>query len=522
MVSLAATMLHSTALGGACPTFLMSRELHRRVLQTIERHSMIHPGERVGVGVSGGADSVALLRLLMELKPRLGIELFVLHFHHQLRGADADQDESFAAELSKMFGLEFMADRADVSAQARHEGWNLEDAARRLRYKFFASVAAARGLNRVAVAHTLDDQAETVLAHLLRGTGPAGLAGIHPVAGLMIRPLLDIGREELRNYLSTLGQHWREDPTNQDTSRVRARIRHQLIPLLQRDFEPAAVTRLARLADLAREEELFWRAFEQERFSVLVTPEPAGSYSLAIADLFCPLPALAGQADEPVATNAPWRALSRRLIRRIIFQLRGNRQQLTARHVEDVLHLALKSQSGARIELPGVVVQRVFERIWFSPAEDREQSTDESEPASGKHPRKTAFEYRIERPRGLEEVCVAIPEIGRRISLKIVDCPQAAAQTMPEKDVVDFERLHWPLVLRNWRAGDGYRPLGSRHVRKVGRLLLGARVPLRFRASWPVLASAGELIWTAGFPVAHGFSPGPHANAGLLIAEEEF
>jgi tRNA(Ile)-lysidine synthase len=187
----------------------MNTALQIRVLETIDRHSMIRPGDRVGVGVSGGADSVALLRLLADLRRKLGIGIFVLHFHHQLRGADADEDERFVKDLAKDLQLDFVNDRADVAGEARRNALNLEDAARRLRYQFFASVAAARGLNRVAVAHTADDQAETVLAHLLRGTGLTGLAGIYPVAGLIVRPLLETRRDELRDYLSGLGQSWR-------------------------------------------------------------------------------------------------------------------------------------------------------------------------------------------------------------------------------------------------------------------------------------------------------------------------
>ena len=226
----------------------MKRTLQMRVLDTIERHSMIRSGDRIGVAVSGGADSVALLRLLAELRAQLGIQLFVLHFHHQLRGAEADQDESFVAQLAQQLGFDCLADRADVAGEARRQGWNLEEAGRRLRYQFFASVVSSHALNRVAVAHTANDQAETVLAHLLRGTGLAGLAGIYPVAGSIIRPLLDIGREELREYLSLLKQPWREDATNLDTTRTRARIRHKLLPFLQQEFEPATVTRLARMA----------------------------------------------------------------------------------------------------------------------------------------------------------------------------------------------------------------------------------------------------------------------------------
>ncbi len=183
----------------------MNRTIQKRVLDTVARHSMIRPGDRVGVGVSGGADSVALLLLLAELRAKLGIRIFVLHFHHQLRGIDADEDERFVKALAEEFHFEFISDRADVAGEARRNGWNLEDAARRLRYQFFDSAADSQKLDRVAVAHSADDQAETVLAHLLRGTGLTGLAGIYPVAGLTIRPLLDIGREELREYLSGLG-----------------------------------------------------------------------------------------------------------------------------------------------------------------------------------------------------------------------------------------------------------------------------------------------------------------------------
>src|SRR5579872_714489 len=254
----------------------MRRTLQMRVLATVERHSMIRAGERIGVAVSGGADSVALLRLLAELRTQLGIQLLVLHFHHQLRGAEADEDESFVAQLARELGIDFVADRADVAGEARRNGWNLEDAGRRLRYQFFNSVISLRALNRVAVAHTANDQAETVLAHLLRGTGLSGLAGIYPVAGSIIRPLLEIGREELREYLLTLKQPWREDATNLDTSRTRARIRHKLLPLLQQEFEPATVTHLARMAGLAREDEMFWRALEDERFAALTSRESSG------------------------------------------------------------------------------------------------------------------------------------------------------------------------------------------------------------------------------------------------------
>jgi tRNA(Ile)-lysidine synthase len=496
----------------------MPKRLHQRVLRTIDTHSMMRPGTRVGVGVSGGADSVALLRLLMELRSRLGIELEILHFHHQLRGAEADQDQRFVQDLAQAWHLPFTVDRRDVAATAQREGWNLEDAARRMRYGFFADAAQSRRLTRVAVAHTLEDQAETVLAHLIRGTGPTGLAGIHPVAGIIVRPLLEVSREDLRGYLTELQQTWCEDSTNLDTSRMRARIRHQLMPLLHRDFAPAAVSRLARLADFARDEEKFWQALEQERFEALVVAEPSGSLVVNIAQLLNPLPALGLNALDsnqgyPGAQQPASLALSRRLVRRIVLQLRQNRRQLTARHVTDVLRLAVRGQSGSTIALPGLVVERVFDCLRFSAADGT---------LSGRGAASPNFEYCIDSLVNAGHARIAVPEISRSFSLKIVDCPSSPRQTNSGECLLDLGRIRWPLILRSWRQGDGYRPVGSQRVQKVRRLLMESRVPSSLRINWPVLDSAGDLIWSPGCPVAHGFAAGPGAQAGLQIAEVEF
>jgi tRNA(Ile)-lysidine synthase len=497
----------------------MPNDLQKRVLETIERHGMIRPGSRVGLGVSGGADSVALLRIFAELHARLGITIFVLHFHHQLRGAEADEDERFVKALAAEFRLEFEGGLADVAAEAKRNGWNLEDAARRLRHQFFSTVAAARGLDRVAVAHTANDQAETVLSHLLRGTGLAGLAGIYPVAGLIIRPLLELGREELREFLSGLGQSWREDATNQDTSRTRARIRHELIPLLQQDFDRATVTRLARLAMHAREEEAFWRALEDERFRVLATRESSDTVSLSVEDLLAPLRVLASdEANSALAvTLGPAAALARRLVRRIYAELKGSREQLTSQHVDSVIDLAAKSQSGASIDLPGINVERIFDRLVFrnSSAATRTARESEKSGAIGK------FAYTVSQPSGGSGVSIVVTEIRRRFTLKTVDWPPVESDTVVGRGALDFDRVQWPLVLRNWRPGDSYRPHGSRRVRKLKRLLLESRVPRNARGGWPVLASEGRVIWASGYPAAEEVAASRGTQIGLVIGEEE-
>ncbi len=487
--------------------------LHRRLLETLKRYRMVAAGERLGVGVSGGGDSVALLLLLLELRDVLGIRPLVLHFNHQLRGADSEADEQFVARLASDRGLEFVSARGDVAAAAREHGWNLEDAARRLRYQFFSAVVDSGRASRIAVGHTADDQAETLLAHLIRGTGPTGLAAIYPVAGHVVRPLLETRRRELREYLTALGQPWREDHTNVDTSRLRARIRQGLLPQLERDFQPGVVARLGQLAALAREDEAFWNALLEDRFKALVEHSP-GSLSVCIVDLLAPLALTT--AGPATGGSAAMDALTKRLIRRVIEEVKGDRRQLTAQHVAQVIHLATACPSGHRVQLPGgVLVERNFDQLVFSfsgrGASREGACATESAPQT--------YQYVVELE-GANSATVSVPEIRRRFCLKVIDWPPAASDTKLDTAALDRDRLRSPLILRSWRPGDSYRPLGRQRVRKLKRLLLESRVAARERAGWPVLTSGGALAWARGLPVAEEFAPQAGTRIALLIREE--
>jgi tRNA(Ile)-lysidine synthase len=250
--------------------------LARRALGCLQKHEMVRAGDRLGVAVSGGADSVALVFLLLELRDKLGIALSVTHFNHKLRGAASDADEKFVARLAAKHGLAFHVGRADVAGKAKRDRANVEETARRARYGFFAQLIREGHVNGVAVAHTADDQAETVLAHILRGTGLAGLGGIHPVAEHIVRPLIEMRRADLRAYLKSRKQTWREDATNNDTARMRARIRKKLLPLLGKHFQPAVVAHLANLAELAREDETFLNSLTRKRASKIFEKEGDG------------------------------------------------------------------------------------------------------------------------------------------------------------------------------------------------------------------------------------------------------
>ena len=299
----------------------------------------------------------------------------MVHFDHGLRGAESDADAEFVVELARHLELECVMERGDVLRAASKHKWNLEDAGRRLRYAFFERLVAKGKATRVAVAHTEDDQAETVLAHLLRGTGPTGLSGIHPEVGPIVRPLLGERREAVRQYLREIDQPWREDLTNRDVRRVRARVRERLLPMLERDFTSHVTNRLATLAGLAREEQVFWNVLVEDRLTTLVHRDD-GKLSIGIGDLLAPIQAVSRRSEQTGGQNVLWqRALTERLVRRLYEDIRGTRVGLGLRHVEQVIHLAGESPSGSRVELPGgVAVERNFDELVFSRVTDKARS----------------------------------------------------------------------------------------------------------------------------------------------------
>ncbi len=377
----------------------------QRVFATVRHHKMLHPGDVVGVAVSGGADSVALLRIMQDLRARLGIRLIVVHFNHQLRGAESDGDEKFVEDVARKNDLEFISGTEDVAAWARNHASNLEDAARKCRYAFFSDLIRNGRITRVCVGHTADDQAETVLAKLIRGTGPAGLGGIYPVADYVTRPLIEIRRPELREFLRGEGQNWREDSTNLDESRLRAKIRAQLLPALEQDFQPAIVGHLNNLASLSRDDDEFWNALMDERFAALVSKQRYG-LSIAIDDLLKP-PTLSGATKD---NRSPMTAVTTRLVRRILQELKGDRIGFTSRHVNDVLHLATVSTSGHEIELPGgITVERSFNDLIFA----RKSSANH---LSTQKASREAIEFQYSVSLDLHsEQHVDLPEIGTRL-----------------------------------------------------------------------------------------------------------
>jgi tRNA(Ile)-lysidine synthase len=427
-----------------------------RVLKTISRYNMLPPGVRVIVAVSGGADSVCLFHVLKELFPDRVAG--VAHFNHKWRAEASDEDERFVAQLAQPLPF-FRAEAVPMPG-------NKEQNARRARLAFFVTLNAT-----VALGHTRDDQAETVLFRFLRGSGLAGLSGIAPTSPRLIRPLLDITRAEIEQYLRDRNIPWREDATNQDLTFARNRIRHELLPQLARDWNPKITDALAHLADLAQEEEQYWQS-EIDQLNLI----QSGRAIELPANLLgaCGARTRACRVDtrvaaQPASPLPP--ALARRLIRRAILQTKGDLRQIDFHHVEAVLNLR------RRVHLPGgLTVTRSFDWIRFAASDPLPPPSIQVTPP-GKFPS----------PDGLSEICVDVAQCDPCDTLSM-ECS--------------------PLELRGWRPGDHYRPQGHSRDQKIQEMFQKARVPSWRRASWPILTCGDKILWARQFGVAEDLAAG--------------
>ncbi|MBI2188147.1 MAG: tRNA lysidine(34) synthetase TilS [Acidobacteria bacterium] len=332
--------------------------LHQQVRRTIRRHGLIPPGARVLVGLSGGSDSVALARLLLDLSAHGEFTVAGLaHLHHGLRPT-ADRDEAFCREFAARVGLPIVVERADVPAYAAAHGLSTEDAARRLRYAFLERTAAALGATCIAVGHTEDDQAETFLLKLMRGAGLTGLGGIYPRRDTVVRPLLDVSRAELRAYLDRVGERWIDDETNEDLANPRNRVRHRVLAELDRAAGGPTRPAIARAAALVREDAQWLDELGRERFRA-VAAEREGALELDIHGLT--------QAPPPVRRRVLLEAMRRM----------ADGREIGLEHVEAVLGLLGGGEPGAPavrtvrggaergVDVPGSRVELRGEKLVF-------------------------------------------------------------------------------------------------------------------------------------------------------------
>ena len=426
--------------------------------------SLFRPGIRLAVGLSGGADSVALVRALAERCRELGMVLHAAHLHHGLRGEEADNDLAFSRTLAAKLGLPFHEARVDAGTTAKENAETIEEAARRLRYSWFRQLMASGEVEAIATAHILDDQAETVLAKFLRGAWTEGLSGIHPVIefpeGRILRPLLSTTRTEVEAYLRALGQDWCEDSSNRRLTFTRNRIRHELLPLLE-GWNPQLREHLSQMATLARDEEAWWQA-ELARLGpqILLPGRPARGGGRSAGG---------GLALDVTRLAALPMALQRRLLRFAVEKL-GAAVDFPA--TEALRTLALAGRAGQKLQLAqGLRAERTARELQLRlAAEADEQSVD------------LAAEYTVAIPGD-----VIASAYGFRLKIE-VDEPGHSIEVRSA-------------TLRNWKPGDRVRLRHSSGPRKVKEVLERLKVTGSSRTLWPVLELNGRIVWMQGVEV---------------------
>ncbi len=471
--------------------------MRNQIQRTIRRFHMISPGQRIAAACSGGPDSTGLLLILQQLAPELGCTLAVVHFNHKWRSAESDQDELFVRNLAERLDLPFHAAAADTRTE-RTRG-NLEQTARQLRYDYFFSLIESGWADRIAVGHTADDQAETVLQRLLRGAGNRGLAAIYPTReNWLIRPLLDTSRQDVLDWLQSRGQSWREDSSNQDSRYMRNRIRQQLLPVLT-EWNPSIVSVLTRSAEIARDEEAFWGEYlnplvqqylHKSEGILRVEIGPLRNMPVAVARRFL------RHALEETALSDASDGQRRRQGRSTGASDFGS--------VQRVLTLALSGRSGTTLFLPGRIrVRKEFTTLLL------ERSDADQAAFAG-------YSYKVTIPK-----TVRVPEIPSLFAFELIPLASGSARYNGKREnLLDLGIMRESLVLRNWQAGDSYRQEGQRKPRKIKELFQRWRVSRSERQSWPVVVAGGQIVWSRRWGVAEGFAPRPGSTEALCIREQ--
>jgi tRNA(Ile)-lysidine synthase len=439
-----------------------------KIKETIAKYQMLSPGDGVLVGVSGGPDSVALLHVLYELREEFDLRLEVAHVQHGIRGEEAREDARFVAETVARLGLPFHLKDLDLPKLKAEKGkGNLEAMAREERYRFFAEVAEKEGIPKIALGHTRDDQVETLLMWLLRGSGRKGLGGMAPVVkdevGRMkaevIRPLIETSREEVIAYLASGWHEYCTDRTNVDTALLRNWLRLELLPKLRGKFGSDLNERLGHLADLMRDEEELLRGLAERLLPKIVNQ---------------------GALLREALLEQP-KAMQRRLVRLWLEAKSGNLRGVEFEHVEKILRLISDGPPQGRIAIPkGRDVVRRYDRVRLEKQIRRRRAA--------------CYSYTLAVAGEVD-----IPEAGVKMESERCAMPIDLPPGDQPEALLDLASLPSTLTVRNFRNGDRFRPLGMRGHKKLKDLFIEKKVPLEVRATLPLLLAGDEILWIPGF-----------------------
>jgi tRNA(Ile)-lysidine synthase len=447
------------------------------VKQFCETNHIFQQGDNVAIGFSGGGDSVYLALMLLALAEPFGLKLWLVHVNHGIRGEEADRDQEFCERFARENSLPILLFRGDVSAMAREQKRSLEEAARQFRYDCFRKALEEQDFNKIAVAHHQDDQAETIVFQMMRGSGLRGLGGMKAVTGNLVRPLLPLRRREIRQDLEALGQAWCEDSTNQETQYSRNRIRHQVMPLLEESVNSSATEHIARCGEQFQWIQQFLNEELDKRLGELsLQTTPQGRLMVSVQGLL----------------GLP-RALQMEMAHRLLVMQAGKSRDITFSHLEALLALA-QGETGKRLDLPyAIKAGKDYDTLWLQNA----SAVSAPEEVQTSHffwekTRTEALEIKV--PAMTEgELVLTLSREGdsERLSLQEGKIPKKICTKW-----FDYDKISSTLEIRRPQSGDFLWLDAARTKRKsLSRLMIDSHVPREQRERIWVMAEGSSIVW---------------------------
>jgi len=476
----------------------IQKKILRTVAHSLDIRHMVEAGDTVLVGVSGGPDSVALVHILMALAPKFSIQIAMAHFNHGLRQSESERDEAFVVSLAEQLDLPVHVGKKDVRGYQKSHHLSLEEAARQVRYHFYQDVISRFGYQKIALGHHADDNAELILMFMMRGSGPLGLSGISPLRNdQIIRPLIDIKRSEIMDFITEKKLDYVEDSSNRDLQHLRNRVRNLLIPQLKSEYNPRLIDSLNRMASIMDAEEQWIGTLIRPILDRVIVNEKKSRIGIDISQL----------NQLPIAVK-------RRLIREAVLRVKGNLRRMSFVHVEAAIKLAKKGLDSRFLDFPDririsrqdhvLIISREEQNLRYLAAEGLSSLTPE-------------YEYRLFAPAE-----IFIKEAGVRICFSET-APEEAADWRRSGHgrnaaLLDMEKIRFPLLIRNFRRGDRFSPLGSSGRQKLSKFFIDHKVSRSERAKCPIVLSGNEIIWVVGHRLDNEVKIGPQTRR-ILKAE---
>ncbi|MCT4620717.1 MAG: tRNA lysidine(34) synthetase TilS [Marinisporobacter sp.] len=454
-----------------------------KFLKTVKKHHMFQKGDGIVIGVSGGPDSMTLLHLLYRIREEYDLNLYAVHLNHQFRGKEADEDAEYVRKFCENIGIKSFIFSENITTYSNEKGITFEEAGREIRYKLFHEVMKDMKANKIAVAQNMDDQAETLLMRLMRGSGVEGLSAIDYVReDKIIRPILDITREEIESYCRKYDLHPRIDKTNLEAVYTRNRIRLELIPYIEEHFNRNIKQVLARTTNLIKEDKDFLNLSAEEAYRKLTKKENSEI-------IIC-----------KEAYERQHIAIKKRILRKAIFEIQGDLKDIQNKHIQKVLNLIQYGQVGGHIDLPRkLYVVLDYKNVVIGKGKRKIENND--------------FEYNINIGETLN-----IKELNTTLRAVVVEHKELKNISKGKNEkYFDFDKIKNNMIVRNRKNGDRFIPLGMKGSKKLKDFFIDQKISREERDKIPLVCDGEKIIWVIGHRMSEEYKVGEDTNKVLVL-----